>query len=89
MERLLNVEIDWDGIVEYGVVEGPSEYITKTEVQKTIRKIKSGKASGPRELMGEMIRTAGQAGVKKMTEICKMVVNEGKKDTDRLGADYP
>ena len=32
MERLLNVEIDWDGIVEYGVVEGPSEYITKTEV---------------------------------------------------------
>lgn len=40
--------------------------------------MKSGKAGGPTELVGEMIRAAGQAGVKKMTEICNMVVNEGK-----------
>ena len=34
MECLLNVENDWDGIVECGVVEGPSEYTMETEVEK-------------------------------------------------------
>ena len=46
MERLLNVENDWDGIVECRVVEGPSEHITETEVEKVIRQIKSEWSDG-------------------------------------------
>ena len=46
------------------------------EVEKAIGKMKSGKAGGPTELVGEIIRAAGKVGVKKMTEICNMVVEE-------------
>ena len=42
MERLLNVENDWDEIVECAEVEGPCEYITEMEVEKAIRQMKSG-----------------------------------------------
>ena len=64
MEQLLNVDNDWDGIVE-----GPREFIAAMEVEK---------AGGLTELMGEIICAAGQVGVKKMTEICNMVVDEEK-----------
>ena len=82
LERLFYVQNDWDRIVQCGVVEGTSEYITETEVEKAIRQIKSRKVSGPTELVGEMIRAAGQTGVK-MTEICNMVVNERKIPRDQ------
>mgnify|MGYP007071599789 CR=1 FL=1 len=78
MEQLLNVENEWDGNVECDVVEGPRENITEMEVEKAIGKMKSGKAGGPTDLVGEIIRAAGQVGVKKMTEICNMVVDEEK-----------
>ena len=78
MEQLLNVENEWDGNVECGVVEGPREHVTEMEVEKAIGKMKSGKAGGPTELVGEIIRAAGQLGVKKMTEICNMVAEEEK-----------
>ena len=44
--------------------------------------MKSGKAGGSTELVGEMIRAAGQAGVKKMTENRSMVVDEEKVPRD-------
>ena len=78
MEELLNVENDWDGIKECGIVEGPREFITEMEVEKAIGQMKSRRAGGPTELVGEIIRAANQVGVKKMTEICNMVVDERK-----------
>ena len=47
MEQLLNVENDWDGIVECGIVEGPREFITEMEVEKAIGQMKSRRAGGP------------------------------------------
>ena len=38
IEQLLNVENDWDGIVECRIVEGPRELITEMKVEKTIGK---------------------------------------------------
>ena len=78
MEELLNVQNDWVGIKECGIVEGPREFITEMEVEKAIGQMKSRRAGGPTELVGEIIRAANQVGVKKMTEICNMVVDERK-----------
>ena len=61
---LLNVENDQDGVVERGVVE----------VYNGNGSRESDKEDEKRE--GEWSNGAG--GVKKMMEICNMVVNEGK-----------
>ena len=74
MEKLMNVENEWNGQVECDVVEGPGEHITETEVEKEIVEMKSGKAGGPTRLVREIIRAAGHVGVKKMTEICNRFV---------------
>ena len=47
MEQLLNVENDWNGIVECGIVDGPREFITEMEVEKAIGQMKSRRAGGP------------------------------------------
>ena len=78
MEQLINVENDWDGIVECGIAEGARELITDMEVEKAIGQMKSRNAGGPIELVGKIIGAAGLQGVKEMTEICRMVVGEGK-----------
>ena len=59
MEQLLNVENDWDGIVECGIAEGARDLITDMEVEKTIGRVKSRNAGGPIELVGEIICAAG------------------------------
>ena len=48
------------------------------EVEKVIGQMKSRRAGGPMELVSEIICAGGQVGVKKMTEICNMVVDEEK-----------
>ena len=40
--------------------------------------MKSRKSRGPVELVDEIIHAASQLGMKKMTEICNMVVDEEK-----------
>jgi hypothetical protein len=82
MERLLNVENDWDKVVECDVVEGPEERITEEEVENAIRKLKCRKAGGPTELVGDVLRAAGKTGVSLMTEICNLIVKEGKIPAD-------
>ena len=59
MEQLLNVENDWDGIVECGIPEGARDLITDMEVEKTIGRVKSRNAGCPIELVGEIICAAG------------------------------
>ena len=77
MEQQLNVENDWDGIVECGLVQRLRELIIKMEVEKAIGQIKNRKEDGLMELVGEIICAAGQVGVK-MMEICNMVVDDEK-----------
>ena len=78
MERLLNVENDWNGVLEGDRVEGPCELISEREVEEAIRDMKAGKAGGPSEVVGEMLKAAGRKGVRMMTELCNQVVREGK-----------
>ena len=77
MERLLNIENDWDGVLEGDKVEGPCELINEKEVKEAIKVMKTGKAGGPSEVVGEMLKAAGKKGIKRLTELCNQVVREG------------
>ena len=77
MEMLLNIENDWDGVLEGDKVEGPYELINKKEVEEAIKVMKAGKAGGPSEVVGEMLKAAGKKGIKRLTELCNQVVREG------------
>ena len=65
MERLLNIENDWDGVLG-DKVEGPCELIDEKEVEEAIKVMKAGKAGGPTEVVGEMLKAAGKKRIKKV-----------------------
>ena len=44
IERLMNVENTWDGIVKVDVIAGPIECITEMEVKNALSAMKRGKA---------------------------------------------
>ncbi len=77
MEMLLNAENEWDGNIESNPVLGPAENITEKEVEEAIKAMKSRKVGGPTGVVGDMLKAAGSWGVKRMTEICNLVVKEG------------
>ena len=52
MERLLNIENDWDGVLEGDKVKGPCELINEKEVEEAIKLMKAKKAGGPSEVVG-------------------------------------
>ena len=45
MEKIMNVEKEWDQMVEADMVEGPVEGVTDEEVMEAMSKIKLGKAA--------------------------------------------
>ena len=77
MEKLINVENDWDRILEADIVEGPCELTSEREVEEAIKNMKVGKAAGPSEIVVEMLKAAGSKSVKILTKICNHVVEEG------------
>ena len=76
MERLLNIEYDWDGVLG-DKVKGPCELINEKEVEEAIKVMKAGKVGGPSKVVGEMLEAAGKKGIKRLTELCNQVVREG------------
>ena len=56
MEKLLNVENDWDGEVDCPGVMGPHCLILEEEVAAAIKGLKIGKAAGPTGVVSEMMR---------------------------------
>lgn len=59
MKKLLNVENDWDDVVECDHVKCSSCLFTQREVEKTLRQSKSGKTAVPSGVMAEMMKTSG------------------------------
>ena len=51
--------------------------ISVSEVRLAIAKAKSGKAAGPSGVAADMLKAAGEAGVKWVTDICNEVVRSG------------
>src|SRR3989442_13089096 len=83
-DQLLNEEFDWNkdsigGIGEMNKVEASVDEreISVSEVSSAISKAKSGKAAGPSGVAADMLKAAGEAGVKWVTDICNEVVRSG------------
>ena len=62
MEKLLNVENDWDGEVDCPEVMGSHCLILEEEVAVAIKGLKIGKAAGLTDVVGEMMKAAGGVG---------------------------
>ena len=45
-------------------------------MEEAIKVMKAGKAGGPSEVVGEMLKAAGKKGIKRLTELCNQVVRE-------------
>ena len=65
MEKILNVENEWDQMAEADMVEEPVEGVTYEEVMKAMNKMNLGKAAGPSEVNKDMTMASGKFGVKK------------------------
>ena len=63
MEKILNVENEWDQMAEADMVEGPVEGVTYKEVIKAMTEMKLVKTAGPSEVDMDMIMASGKFGV--------------------------
>ena len=81
MEKIMNVENEWDQMVEVDMVEGPVEGVTDEEMMEVMNKKKLGKAAGPSEVNMDMIIASGTFGVRVMKKLCQSVLDgEGMPD---------
>ena len=74
MEKIMNVENEWDQMVEADMVEGPVEGVTDEEVMEAMHKMKLGKAAGPSEVNMGMIMASGKFGVGVIKKLCQRVL---------------
>ena len=85
-EKLLNEEFEWDhqDIVEDKKCVGVDEVIViqEQEVRDAIGRMKIEKAAGPTGVVAEMLKAAGDEGVRWMTDLCNVIVREGKVPAD-------
>ena len=77
MEKLLNVETDWDGEVDCPGVIGPYCLISEEEVAAANKLLKIGKAAGPTGVVSEMMKAACGFGSRWMTDLINNIVKEG------------
>ena len=77
MEKLLNVENDWDGQVDCPEVMGPHGLISEEVVASAIKGLKIGKSAGPTGVVSEMMKAAGGFGSRWMTDLINNIVKEG------------
>jgi hypothetical protein len=79
-EHLANEEFPWnkDSLTRCEATIGPCEEITVAEVKAAIKKAKSNKAAGPSGVVVDMLKAAGEAGAVWVTEICNLVLREGR-----------
>ena len=74
-EKTMNVENEWDQMVEVDMVEGPMEGVTDEEVIEAMNKMKLGKTAGPSEVNMDMIIASGTFGVGVMKKLCQRVLD--------------
>ena len=75
MERIMNEENEWDQRTEAAMLEGPVEKVSREEVVRAMREMKTGKAVGPSEVSVEMITASGEIGIAVMIELCQGVLD--------------
>jgi hypothetical protein len=75
MERVMNEEDEWDGVVDVDVVHGPIDRVTMKEVMTAIKAMKLGKATGVSEVAAEHIAASGMVGIEVITKIANRVID--------------
>jgi hypothetical protein len=75
MERLLNEENEWDGLVGEDRVEGVVEDISTEEVEEAVKGMRKGKAGGASEVCSEFFLYSGEVGVEVLKTICNRILN--------------
>ena len=75
MEKIMNVENEWDQMVEADLVEGPVEEVTDEELMEAMKKMKLGKAAGPSEVNMDMIIASGKFGVGVIKKLCQKALD--------------
>ena len=73
----MNVENEWNQMVEADMVEEPIEGVTDEEVMEARNKMKLRKAAVPSEVNKDMIIASGKFGVGVIKKLCQRVL-EGK-----------
>ena len=69
MEKLLNVENDWDGDVDYPEVTGSCCLISEKEIAAAIKGLQMEKAAGRTGVVSEMMKASGGFGSRWLTEL--------------------
>ena len=81
-EKLSNEEFPWnrEALPVVGAVNESckGEEITMEEVRSAIKKMRNNKAAGPSGVVADMLKAAGEAGRRWITDICNRVVKEGR-----------
>ena len=75
MKKIMNVENEWDQMVESDMVERPVEGVTDEEVMEAINKMKLRKAAGPSEVNMDMIIASGKFSVGVIKKLCQRVLD--------------
>ena len=69
MEKLLNVENDWDSGVDCPEVMGPCCLISEEGVAAAIKGLKNRKSAGPINVVSEMMKAYGCFDTRWMTDM--------------------
>ena len=75
MEEIMNVENEWDQMVEEDMVKEPVEEAIDQEVMEAVNKMKLGKAAGLSEVNMDMIIASGKFGVGLMKKLRQRVLD--------------
>ena len=84
MEKILNVENEWDWMVEADMVEGPVQGVTDEAVMEAMNKMKLEEAAGSSEVNMDKIIASGKFGVGEMKKLCQRVL-DGKGPCQKNG----
>ena len=75
MEKIMNVENEWDQMVEADMVEGPVEKVTDKEVVEATNIMKLREAAGPSEVNMDRVIARGKFGVGVIIKLCQRVLD--------------
>ena len=75
-DQLLNTENQRGILEQCDEVEGPQMALERVEVEKALKRMKLGKAGGPKELTSDMLFALGDEGVDCLTELLNKVWKE-------------
>ena len=74
MEGVMNVENDWDGLIDASVVEGPIRCFEREEIKEALNDLRCGKAGGVSGIVAEHLQ-ASPIAIDVLTQIGNNMLN--------------